>query len=79
MACHEEVLEASKVIVNLKGKNEFSPEEVITYLKKQGTIYKESTIRTHIISRCCGNAPIHHGTRYHYFERIAYSLYKLIV
>jgi hypothetical protein len=30
IACHEEVLEASKIITNLKGKNKFSPEEVIT-------------------------------------------------
>jgi len=78
MACHEEILEAAKAIINAKGRNEFTPEEVIVYLKSQGTNYKESTIRTHIVSRCCKNAPAHHYTRYHYFERLSYGLYKVI-
>ena len=78
MACHEEVLEAANAIINKKGGNEFTPNEIIIYLKEQGTAYKESTIRTHIVSRCCKNAPEHHGTRYQYFERISQGLYKLI-
>jgi hypothetical protein len=78
MACHEEVLEAAKAIINGKGKNEFSPREVIAYLINQGSNFKETTIRTHIVSRCCKNVPVHHDTRYQYFERIAYGLYKVI-
>jgi len=78
MACHEEVLEASRTIINIKGKNEFSPIEIITHLKNQGTDCEESTIRTHIISRCCKNSPSHHGTTYEYFERVSFGLYKVI-
>ncbi len=78
MACHEEVLEAARIITDKKGKNEFTPEEVVLYLKNQGTDFEESTIRTHIVSRCCKNAPSHHGTTYEYFERISNGLYKVI-
>lgn len=78
MACHEDVLEAAREITARKGINEFAPEEVITYLKSKGTKYKESTIRTHVVSRCTINAPAHHGKRYPYFERISYGLYKVI-
>jgi len=79
MACHEEVLEAANAIINKKGENEFTPNEVIIYLKNKGTAYKENTIRTHVISRCCKNAPEYHETRYQYFERISHGLYKVIV
>jgi len=77
MSCHIDVLSAAKVIVELKGKNEFSPKEIIEYMKLNGTTYAESTIRTHIVSRCCVNAPEHHAVRYKYFERISRGLYKL--
>ena len=78
MACHEEVLEAAISIIKTKGVNEFTPSEVIQYLKKQNTTYKESSIRTHIISRCCINAPPHFAKRYEYFECIGHGLYKVI-
>ena len=78
MACHEEVLEAAISIIKTKGVNEFTPSEVIQYLKKQNTTYKESSIRTHIISRCCINAPLNHAKGYKYFKRIGHGLYKVI-
>jgi len=78
MACHEEVLQAARAIVRTKGINEFSPEEVSRYLENQNTTYAKSTINTHIVSRCCVNAPDHHAVRYQYFERIGHGLYKLI-
>jgi hypothetical protein len=78
MACHKEVLSAAKSIIKAKGRNEFRPEEVISYLKSQDTSYKENTIRTHIVSKCCKNAPAHHNTRYPYFERLSHGTYKVI-
>jgi len=78
MACHEKVLNAAKFIIQTKGGNEFTPNEVIKYLMEQGTIYKKSTIRTHICSRCCVNAPKHHLVRWEYFKRIGPGLYKVI-
>ena len=78
MACHEEALQAAKAIIKAKGTNEFTPEEVLQHLKNENTIYAQSTINTHIVSRCCINAPEHHTVRYTYFERIGHGLYKLI-
>jgi hypothetical protein len=78
MACHEEVLQAAKFIVESKGINEFSPGEVLQYLKNQNTSYVQSTINTHIVSRCCINAPANHAVRYEYFERIRHGLYRII-
>lgn len=46
-------------------------------MKERQTMYPESTIRTHVTSRCCLNAPSHHGTVYNDFERIERGVYKL--
>ena len=78
MACHHEVLEAAQEIVAIKGKNEFAPIEVVRFLQERGTQYAESSIRTHVVSRCCVNAPPHHGVRYSYFERIGKGRYRIL-
>lgn len=76
--CREELREAVKVIVEQKGKNEFSPTEAETFMRNNDTQYKVSTIRTHVTSKCCKNAPQHHQTKYDDFERIDKGLYKLL-
>jgi len=76
--CREELLKAVKHIVDTKGKNEFSMEEVIAFMKQHNTKYKESTIRTHLISRCCKNAPQHHGVVYEDYLRVGAGVYKLV-
>jgi arginine repressor len=78
MPCHKEVLNAAKFIVRSKGINQFTPKEVVQHLKNRGTTYTQSTINTHIVSRCCVNAPEHHAVRYEYFERIGRGLYMVI-
>lgn len=42
-----------------------------------GTEYSESTIRTHITSRMCADAPDNHGTTYADLERVRYGQYRL--
>jgi hypothetical protein len=76
--CRDEVLEAVRVIVRENGKKEFTVKEVIAYLTEKGTSYKESTIRTHIQSKCCRNSPKNHGTIYNDYERIRSGIYILI-
>jgi hypothetical protein len=44
---------------------------VIDELLRTGTRYKPSTIRTHIVSRMCANAPDHHASTYDDPERVA--------
>ena len=76
--CREELREASRAFIKQKGKNEFSPKEVETFMRNNGTQYKVSTILTHITSKCCKNAPQNHQTKYDDFERIGKGLYRLL-
>ena len=77
MTCRDEILACANQVVQRKGVNEFSLKEIIDCMKSTGTSYKESTIRTHVTSRMCANAPKHHATRYDDFERISHGIYKL--
>lgn len=77
MGCREEVLIAAKDIVGKKGENEFTLQEILNFMQKKGTGYADSTIRTHVTSRCCGNAPKNHETKYDDFRRVGRGKYKL--
>ena len=35
------------------------------------------TVRTHVASRCCVNAPAHHETRWRYFRKVGRGEYRL--
>ena len=76
--CYEQVLDAASEIVRRKGRNEFTTHEVIDFLRDRGTKFKDTTISTHVVSRCCVNAPDNHATTYKYFERIASGTYRVI-
>lgn len=76
--CQDHVLNAAKTVVLRKGVNEFTIEEIIEELRNSGSTYKESTIRTHVSSRCCVNAPEHHAVRYAFFERTGRGLYRIV-
>ena len=79
MSCRDEILNVVSQLISTKGINEFTTSEVLHYMMDFGTQFKESTIRTHITSRLCGNAPDNHGTTYNDFERIGVGKYKLLV
>jgi len=78
MTCRDEILTAISQVINEKGKNEFSMPEIVIEVKKNGTQYQESTIRTHISSRMCTNSPNNHGTTYNDIERIRKGIYRLL-
>lgn len=77
MTCREEVLDAARTVVSRKRKNEFGMIDIIMELRSRGTSYEESTIRTHVSSRCCANAPKNHETTYDDFERIGRGRYRI--
>jgi hypothetical protein len=77
MSCRGEILDCVQRITSQKGSNEFTIEEVLDGLRSRGTEYSVSTIRTHITSRLCVNAPAHHAVRYPDFERTARGTYRL--
>jgi hypothetical protein len=77
MTCRDEILSTARCIVSRKGINEFTIGEIVSEMNVLGTKYKESTIRTHITSRMCSNAPVHHAVKYSDFFRIAHGQYRL--
>jgi len=77
MTCRAEILAAFKRLAAGQDRDTFSPAEVIAELRSQGTRYRESTIRTHIVSRLCGDAPDHHAVVYDDLERVGPAMYRL--
>lgn len=77
-SCREELLLATRSIIRAKGDNRFTSKEAIEYMKRNNTIYAESTIRTHITSRCCSNAKDHHAVTYNDYEALGKGEYKVI-
>lgn len=77
LSCRDEILVCARTIINRKAVNEFTVKEIVEEMVKNNTSYKDSTIRTHITSRCCINAPSHHGTVYNDFDRIRIGVYKI--
>lgn len=69
----DEILDAIRRL----GTDVFSIRDVIDELRARGSRYRDSTIRTHITSRMCANAPDHHGTVYPDLERVGRGLYRL--
>ncbi len=76
--CRDEVVKAAQAIIAEKGQSFFTIQEVVDYLMLNGTTYSEATIRTHIASRCCVNAPNHHAVTYADFERVDRGRYRLV-
>lgn len=79
ITARDEILATVKSMTKEREVKQFSIVEVLNYMKESGTSYKESTIRTHITSRCCSNAPNHHASVFNDYERIGKGLYRLIV
>lgn len=74
MPVHNEVLDAARRLCRERGGWKFRPDEVVRALPH----LNPSTIRTHVVSRCCVNAPKHHPHRWAYFRRVARGLYEIL-
>jgi len=74
MAVHHEVLEAVLRICRERGGWRFGPEEIVRALPHLNA----STVRTHIVSRCCVNAPRNHPHRWEYFRRVGRGEYEVL-
>ncbi len=74
MPIHLEVLEAARRICQERGDWRFAPQEIVLALPH----LKPSSVRTHIVSRCCVNAPSHHLHRWRYFRRVGRGTYEIL-
>lgn len=73
MAVHDEVLAAALRICRRRGGWRFRPIEIVRALPH----LDDGTVRTHITSRCCFNAPRNHPHKWDYFDRVARGLYEI--
>lgn len=78
MSCRDEILSCVTELIARKNRNDFNVAEVIDCMQNRGTRYKNSTIRTHISSRLCANAPDNHNKTYPDFEHIYAGKYRLL-
>jgi predicted RNase H-like HicB family nuclease len=74
MAVHQEVLGAAQRICAERGEWSFSVRDIVTALPHLNA----RTVRTHVISRCCVNAPKHHPHKWNYFRRVGRGTYSIL-
>lgn len=77
MTARDEILAAVPAVYARTGQDTFRVQDVIDELERRGSAYKASTIRTHIVSRMCANAPNHHARTYDDLERLAHGRYRI--
>ncbi len=75
MAIHEEVLNAALRLCKERAERTFRVVDVVRALPH----LKESSVRTHIVSRCCVNAPKNHPHKWPYFRRLGRGEYEILV
>ena len=74
--CREEVLAAFTRLEGRHGDSAFAPADVVREVQLVTDRFAVSTIRTHVVSLMCVNAPQHHGTAYKDLERVGRGLYR---
>ena len=77
MTCRKEILKCVHELIDKTGSQDFTIQDIIDCMEYKGSRYKASTIRTHISSRMCINAPDHHAVPYNDFKRTERGTYRL--
>lgn len=73
MAHHEEILAAARRICEEREQKVFSADDIVRALPDVNA----GTVRTHVTSRCCVNAPKNHPHKWDYFKRVGRGRYEL--
>ena len=73
MPIHEQILRAAVALCGSRNGWRFRPVEIVRALPH----LSPGTVRTHIVSRCCVNAPKNHPHKWDYFERVGRGLYEV--
>ena len=74
MPIHAEVLRAALHICRDRAEWTFTPNEVVRLLPHLNM----ASVRTHVVSRCCVNAPRHHEHSWGYFKRVRRGTYEIL-
>lgn len=76
MTARDEILDALPALRARLGSDVFTPADVIEELQRRGTRLADSTIRTHVVSRMCTDAPDNHAVVYDDLERVGRGQYR---
>ena len=74
MAIHEEVLETARRVCRERGEGSFRVADIVHALPH----LNPSSVRTHVVSRCCVNAPRNHPHKWDYFRRTGRGQYVIL-
>ncbi len=74
MAIHEEVLSTARRICRERGERAFRVADIVHALPH----LNPSSVRTHVVSRCCVNAPKNHPHKWDYFRRVGRGEYVIL-
>lgn len=78
LTARQAILEAFKTLEVRRGTDFFEPKEIIAEARRYAPALAESTLRTHIVSAMCVNAPANHAVRYPDLERVGRGLYRRV-
>lgn len=74
MPIHDQVLAAALRLCRRRRVWTFTADEIVLALPH----LNPRSIRTHVVSRCCVNAPKNHPHKWDYFRRIGRGLYEVL-
>ena len=74
MAIHEEVLETARRMCRERAERTFRVWDIVHALPH----LNPSSVRTHVVSRCCVNAPKNHPHKWGYFRRVGRGEYAIL-
>ena len=74
--CRDEILDAAQFFLQ-RNDGTFTPAEMVAEMRSRGSNYAESTIRTHVTSVMCKDAPVNHLTSYDDLDRVGFAQYRL--
>lgn len=72
VAIHDQILDAARALADRRDWT-FRIGDLVAALPA----LNPGTVRTHVASRCCVNAPAHHQSRHRYFRNIGRGRYRL--
>jgi hypothetical protein len=78
MPCRDELLSAANALCRRAGGDTFTLTEILSEMHARKSIYADATIRTHVTSRMCKNAPTNHAKTYGDFESLGGGTYRLL-
>lgn len=74
--CRDAVLDAFTRLERRHGRRNFRIDEIVRETLSRDPQYKATTIRTHVTSRMCSDAPDHHATVFADLARVDRGTYR---